>query len=112
MDDRQIRLDAKVAHLTHAAVWSKRLGLFALVFGSANLVMSFCVAYSILDWATVGHPFSVSAVQAWANPSYGLMPAEMMSTAVLWIAAGWWGLRIRDGFSALVDIIDELAETI
>ncbi len=100
MGDRQQRLEEKVQHLQRATIWSRRLGKFGLLFAGLGLVYM------------VGEFSSVMSSEAGLTYASTDPLVEGFTEVVVWVFVAWWAHRIADAFSAIVDVIGELSETV
>ena len=102
MEDRLQRLEAKVARLNRAAVWTHRLNrltrAFALLSAGAALI-------ELAKMAARGEMAHISPGQ-WDSPM------DITIHAIMWVVVAWSAGRINDVFTTLVDVIGELSETV
>ena len=102
MEDRLQRLEAKVARLNQAAVWTHRLNRFT------RAVALLCIGASLIELAKMiaAGDTALSDAGRWGSLT------EVVITAVMWVVVAWSAGRITDIFTTLVDVIGELSETV
>lgn len=95
MEDRQGRLESKLAQLNRAQIWIGRFAAIALFIAALGLIQGLEI-------------YLVSGL----TESRGNTIADSLGFSLLFIFSAWWLHRIQDGFSAIIDIIGELSETV
>ena len=103
MEERQQRLEAKVEPLKRAAIWCKRFGWIGWALAIVCMVIGTAGIFELLNSGDVA---TLVDYDAWeATEAYW---AEM----ILYIIGAWWLFRLSEAFSAIVDVIGELSETV
>ena len=103
MEDRQRRLEAKVVPLKRAAIWCKRFGWIGWALAIVCMLVGTAGIFELLNSGDVA---TLVDYEAWeATEVYW---TEM----ILYIIGAWWLSRLSEAFSAIVDVIGELSETV
>ena len=101
MPTREERLNAKIEPLTRAMVWSRRLARLLIGLCALGLIFMITDAVGMLAAEeVVKNQVALDGV------------ADGLAEIVFWLFIAWWVQRISDGFSAMVDVIGELSETV
>ena len=95
MEDRQSRLESKLTQLNRAQVWTGRFAAIALFIAALGFIQGLEIYFA-----------------SGLNEVSGNTIADALGFSLLFIFCAWWLRRIQDGFSAIVDIIGELSETV
>ena len=95
MADRQHRLESKLNQLNRAQIWMGRFAGMALFIAALGLIQGLEIY-----------------LNSGLTESSGAQMADAFMLSLLFIFCAWWLRRVQDGFSAIVDIIGELAETV
>jgi len=102
MEDRQKRLESKVAALKRAEIWTRRFARIASFF----CIVGFGVAAILSTIGIAGD--GLEAFLAAENTEI----IDNLANAIFLLICWWWMHRVGDAFEAIVEIIDELAETV
>jgi hypothetical protein len=102
MEDRLQRLEAKVARLNHAAVWTHRLNRFTRIVAVLSVGASLIELTKLIAAGNT----ALSDAGQWGSLT------EVVISAVIWVVVAWSAGRITDIFTTLVDVIGELSETV
>ena len=101
MENRQERLESKIVPLTRAMVWSRRFGRLGMLIAALGLLYTMMHGFTVLS--ADGGLTNDAALEAVAGGFF-----EVVVTVFI----AWWLHRIADAFSAMVDVIGELSETV
>jgi len=102
MEDRLQRLEAKVARLNRAAVWTHRLNRFT------RIVAVLVVGASLIELTKLiaAGDAVISDASRWQSVT------DALFSSLMWVVVAWWAGRVTDIFTTLVDVIGELSETV
>ena len=103
--DRQSKLESKKYGLIRASVWTGRFGRICNIFS-----ILCCIFVLIGLW----NPEMYMLLVDRTHESEVVQPMidDMFLEGLYYGVMGWWLLRVRDAFQAIIEMIDELAETV
>ncbi len=105
MDARISSLESKKSSLTKASYWT---GIFGRITYFWAMV---CLAHLLL-WFWNPELAEIMAKRILVNNPAEITPTEIFMEAFENGIMGWWLLAVRDAFQAIIDMIDELSETV
>ena len=105
-------MDARISSLESKKSSLKRASYWAGIFGRLTYFWAMVCFAHILLWLWSPEMAEIMAKHVFVEGSVPLTPTEMFLETLENGIMGWWLLAVRDAFQAIIDMIDELSETV